>query len=126
MLKVRVGEVLQPLMSRAMRLSGVASNFPLPAEARSYDLVIENLPFRLMFTNESCVRRTVIPGAVHALDILAGQFPPREISSVPIFNEGVVMTNRFIEKMLTHDVALQQGECVSLRRPTKLARYFNT
>lgn len=126
MLKVRVGEIMQPLMSRAMRLSISSSPVPIPSVVRSYDLVIENLPFRLMLATDPCVRRVLAPGGVHDFDILAGPFPPREVSSVPMFNQGVVMTPRFIEKMMTHDVAMQQGECVSLRRPTKLARYFNS
>jgi hypothetical protein len=126
MLKVRAGEIMQPLMSRAMRLTIASSPVPIPSEVRSYDLVIENLPFNLMLSTESCMRRALAPGAVNDFDILAGPFPPREVSSVPMFNQGAVMTPRFIEKMMTHDVAMQQGECVSVRRPSKLARYFNS
>jgi DNA-binding response OmpR family regulator len=126
MLRVRAGEVMQPLMSRSLRLALSTATVPTPGVNRSYDLVIENLPFRLMTAIEPCAKRMMTPEAVHALDILAAPFPPREISSMPIFNEGLVMTPRFIEKMLTHDVALQQGECAAVRRPTKLARYFNS
>ncbi|MBK9991205.1 MAG: response regulator transcription factor [Verrucomicrobia bacterium] len=125
MLRVRAGEVVQPLISRALRLSISTPPVPTPAVNRSYDLVIENLPFRLLTALEPCTKQMMTPGAVHALDYLAGPFPPKEMSSVPIFNEGVVMTPRFIEKLLSHDVAVQQGECVAVRRPTKLARYFN-
>lgn len=125
MLRVRAGEVVQPLMSRALRLSISTPPVPTPSVNRSYDLVIENLPFRLLTALEPCIKQMMTPGAVHALDYLAGPFPPKEMSSVPIFNEGVVMTPRFIEKLLSHDVAVQQGECVAIRRPTKLARYFN-
>jgi CheY-like chemotaxis protein len=125
MIRARAGEPLQPLMSRALRRSISTAAVPVPPEIRSYDLVVENLPFRLMIVVEPCAKLMLTPEAVHTLDILAGPFPPREISSVPIFNEGVVMTPRFIEKLLSHDVALQQGDCVTVRRPTKLSRYFN-
>jgi hypothetical protein len=125
MIRARAGEALQPLMSRALRRSISMPAVPVPPEIRAYDLVVENLPFRLMIVMEPCARRMLAPEAVHMLDILAGPFPPREFSSVPIFNEGVVMTPRFIEKLLSHDVALQQGDCVAVRRPTKLTRYFN-
>jgi len=125
MMQVRAGEVMQPLMSRSLHLSISTPPVPTPPVNRSYDLVIENLPFRLLTALEPCARTMMAPGAVHSLDILAGPFPPKEISSVPIFNEGVVMTPRFIEKMLSHDVAAQQGECAAIRRPTRLARYFN-
>ena len=125
MYKVRAGEVVQPLMSRALRRSISTPDLPVPPVNRSYDLVIETLPFQLMTDVEPCARRMLAPEAVHTLDILAGPFPPREISTVPIFNAGVVMTPRFLQKMLSHDVAMQQGECASVRRPTKLARYFN-
>ena len=125
MIRVRAGEVGQPLMSRASRRSISNPPVPVPEVNRSYDLVIDNLPFRLMTVIEPCVKRMLAPAAVHTIDILAGQFPPREVSSVPIFNEGVIMTPRFIEKMLSHDVAQQLGECVAVRRPSKLARYFN-
>ena len=126
MIRVRAGEVVQPLMSRALHRTLSAAPVPVPEINRSFDLVSENLPFRLMTAVEPCAKRMLTPEAVLTLDILAGPFPPREISNMPIFNEGVVMTPRFIEKMLTHDVALQQGECVAVRRPTKLARYFNS
>jgi len=125
MIRARAGDAVQPLMSRALRLSISTPTVPVPSEIRSYDLVVESLPFRLMVATEPCGKRMLTPEAVHLLDILAGPFPPREISSVPIFNEGVVMTPRFIEKLLSHDVALHQGECVAVRRPTKLSRYFN-
>jgi DNA-binding response OmpR family regulator len=125
MYKVRAGEVVQPLMSRALRRSISTHDLPVPLVNRSYDLVIENLPFRLMTDVEPCARRLLAPDAVHTLDILAGPFPSREISTVPIFNEGVVMTPRFLQKMLSHDVAIQQGGCAAVRRPTKLAKYFN-
>ena len=125
MIRLRAGDAVQPLMSRALRLSISTPAVPVPPEIRSYDLVVENLPFRLMIVVEPCGKSMLTPEAVHTLDILAGPFPPREISSVPIFNEGVVMTPRFIEKMLSHDVAQHQGECVAVRRPTKLTRYFN-
>lgn len=125
MMRVRAGEVEQPLMSRALRLSIATPPVPTPPANRSYDLVIENLPFRLLTALEPCAKRMVAPGAVRTHDILAAPFPPKEVSSVPIFNEGVVLTPRFIEKMLSHDVAAQQGECAAIRRPTKLARYFN-
>jgi DNA-binding response OmpR family regulator len=126
MLKMRAVEGVQPLMSRALRLSISTASVPLPLETKSYDLVIEQLPFRLLTASEPCAKRVLAPSAVHVLDVLAGPFPPREMGSVPTFNEGVVMTPRFIEKMLSHDVAVQQGECAAIRRPTKLARYFNT
>jgi hypothetical protein len=125
MIRVRAGEVVQPLMSRALRRSISTAPVPVPETNRSFDLVIEDLPFRLLTVIEPCAKRMLSPEAVHVLDILASPFPPREISPTPIFNEGVVMTPRFLEKMLTHDVALQQGDCAAVRRPTKLARYFN-
>jgi CheY-like chemotaxis protein len=125
MMRVRAGEVVQPLMSRALRLSISGTEVPTPPVNRSYDLVIENLPFRLLTALEPCAKRMLAPDAVHTLDILAGPFPPREVSSIPIFNEGVVLTPRFIEKMMAHYVSAQQGECAAIRRPTTLARYFS-
>ncbi len=125
LLRTRAGEVVQPLMSRSLRLSADTPRVPVPAENRSYDLLIENLPFRLMAVIEVCPKRLLRPEAVRTLDILAGPFPPKEISSMPIFNEGLVMTPRYIEKMLTHDVALQQGECAAVRRPSIIAKFFN-
>lgn len=125
-LRPRAGDIVQPLMSRAARLQLSKLPVPLHSSDRSFDLIIENLPFKLILSKEACAKRLLSPPAVQALDVLAGPFPPREISSVPMFNEGVVMTPRFLDKMMTHDLALQQGECVSLRRPSRLARHFNT
>jgi len=126
MLTVRVGEVVHPLMTRGTRLWTLPAPVPLPYPLKSYDLLIENLPFRLSLSTEPCPKKLLSPEGVRVLDILAGPFPPREISPMPMFNAGVLMTPRFIEKMLTHDVAVQQGDCALIRRPTKFARYFNT
>jgi hypothetical protein len=125
MMKVRAGEVIQPLMSRANRLEIANPPLPVPAVNRSYDLLIENLPFCLLTAMEACERRLLAPGAVKPLDVLAGPFPPASVSMIPMFHEGVVLTPRFIDKMLTHDVAARHGECASVRRPTKLAQYFS-
>lgn len=125
MMKVKSGEVLQPLMSRAIRLEANVEPVPVPAANRSFDLVIENLPFCLLTAAEACEKRLLAPGSVKPLDVLAGPFPPASISMIPMFNEGVVLTPRFIDKMLTHDVAARHGECASVRRPTTLARHFS-
>lgn len=125
MMRVRAGEVAQPLMSRAIRLDISSPPLPVPAENRSYDLVIENLPFCLLTSMEPCEKRLLAPGAVKALDILAAPFPPSSVSMIPMFNEGVVLTPRFIEKMLTHDIAARHGECAAIRRPTTLALHFS-
>ncbi|MFT3867359.1 MAG: response regulator transcription factor [Nibricoccus sp.] len=125
MMRVRAGEVAQPLMSRAIRLDVSSPPLPVPTTNRSYDLLIENLPFCLLTAMAPCERRLLAPGSVNALDILAGPFPPSSVSMIPMFNEGVVLTPRFIEKMLTHDVAARHGECAAIRRPTKLALHFS-
>lgn len=125
MMKVRMGEVAHPLMSRAMKILIGSEPVPVPPVNRSYDLVIENLSFRLMTAQEPCVKRMLAPESVHALDILAGPFPPMSVTSVAMFNEGVVLTPRFIEKMRTHDIAARHGECAAVRRPTQIARYFS-
>jgi len=124
-MRMRVGEVAQPLMSRSTKLGVASQPVPIPPVNRSYDLLIENLPFRLLTVLEPCVERMLAPGAVFALDVLAGPFPPPSVSVVPMFHKGVVMTPRYIDKMLTHDVAARHGECAAVRRPTRLARYFS-
>jgi hypothetical protein len=121
----RAGGVHQPLMSRALRPGNMLTPMTLPDMHRSYDLVIENQPCSFVIATEPCPRHQLTPEAVRELDVLAGPFPPLEHSEVPMFKEGVVLTPHFIDKMLTHDMAAKLGECVALRRPTRLARYFH-
>jgi len=125
MMRVRAGEMEQPLISRAIRLANPGGQVPVPLPNRSYDLVIENLPFCLLTSKEECPKQMLAPGGVRMFDILAGPFPPQSVSLIPMFNAGVVLTPRFIDKMLTHDIAARHGECAAIRRPSKLARFFS-
>ncbi|HOG92960.1 MAG TPA: hypothetical protein PLE80_05250, partial [Opitutaceae bacterium] len=59
------------------------------------------------------------------LDILSEAFPPNFASSIPLFKEGAVMTDRFIEKLICREQDLQEEDTVlRVYRPSPLAKFI--
>ena len=124
-LERRSGGVQHPLMSRTVKVE-TSSMFPLlPPDSRSYDLVIEGEAVQLIVAVHECPARELAPASLRELDVLADQFPSKAASGIPIFMSGVVLTPRFIEKLVSHDESSQLGELVRVRRPSVMAQYFN-
>ncbi|MGC4073116.1 MAG: response regulator [Nibricoccus sp.] len=124
-LERRSGGVQHPLMSRTVKVETSSLFPPLPSDSKSYDLVIEGEAVQLILAVHECPLLERSPSALRELDVLAEQFPAREVSEVPMFMSGVVLTPRFIEKLVYHVETSQLGELVRVRRPSEMAQFFN-
>jgi DNA-binding response OmpR family regulator len=124
-LEKRSGGVLHPLMSRTVKVETSSMFPPLPTGSKSYDLVIEGQSVQLTLALQNCPVQMLAPSALRELDVLAEQFPSRAASEVPMFMNGVVLTPRFIEKLVYHVETSHVGELVRIRRPSGMAQYFN-
>jgi len=119
------GGVQHPLMSRTVKVD-TRNMFPaLPPDSKSYDLVIEGEAAQLILSHHDCPVLELVPGALRELDVLAEPFPPKAVSEIPMFMEGMVLTPRFIEKLVFHVETSQVAEQVKVRRPSGMAQYFN-
>jgi hypothetical protein len=124
-LERRGGGVHHPLMSRTVKVD-TRNMFPaLPADSRSYDLVIEGEDVQLILAQHDCPLLELKPPALRELDVLAQPFPSKALSEVPMFMEGMVLTPRFIEKLIYHVETSEIEEPVKVRRPSGMAQYFN-
>jgi hypothetical protein len=124
-LERRGGGVHHPLMSRTVKVD-TRNMFPaLPADSRSYDLVIEGEDVQLILAQHDCPLLELPPPALRELDVLAQPFPSKALSEVPMFMEGMVLTPRFIEKLISHVETSDIEEAVKVRRPSGMAQYFN-
>ena len=124
-LERRSGGVQHPLMSRTVKVETSSAIPPLPPDSKSYDLVIEGEAVQLILAMHDCPARELAPASLRELDLLAEQYPSRAVSEIPIFMSGVVLTPRFIEKLVSHDESSRMGELVRVRRPSVMAQYFN-
>jgi sigma-B regulation protein RsbU (phosphoserine phosphatase) len=124
-LERRSGGVQHPLMSRTVKVETSSAFPPLPPESKSYDLVIEGEAVQLILAMHECPALELAPASLRELDVLAEQFPSRAVSEIPMFMNGVVLTPRFIEKLVYHVETSQVGELVRVRRPSGMAQYFN-
>jgi DNA-binding response OmpR family regulator len=124
-LERRGGGVHHPLMSRTVKVD-TRNMFPaLPADSRSYDLVIEGEDVQLILAQHDCPLLELAPPSLRELDVLAQPFPSKALSEVPMFMEGMVLTPRFIEKLIYHVETSEIEEPVKVRRPSGMAQYFN-
>ncbi len=124
-LERRSGGVQHPLMSRTVKVETSSAFPPLPVDSKSYDLVIEGEAVQLILAMHECPSLELAPGSLRELDVLAEQFPSRAVSEIPMFMNGVVLTPRFIEKLVYHVETSQVGELVRVRRPSGMAQHFN-
>ncbi len=121
----RGGGVFHPLMSRTVKVDSRNMIPPLPQDSRSYDLVIEGEDVQLILAQNDCPLLQLAPHSLRELDVLSQPFPSRAVSEVPMFMEGMVLTPRFIEKLVYHVETSQIDELVKVRRPPGLAQHFN-
>ena len=124
-LKGRAGVL--PMMSRTFPLGlGPQGNLPpLPAQTQAYELSIAGRQILMTLSAQPEAALTVAPKHLRELDILSEAFPPNFASSIPLFKEGAVMTDRFIEKLICREQDLQEEDTVlRVYRPSPLAKFI--
>lgn len=121
-LAIRAGEVVMPLMSRG-RLAQPRA-IPLPLECQSYHVKVDSTNLRLTLAVQGQSKLKLAAADLREADILADQYPPREVSEVPLFKPGTTLTPRFIERIAYNSEGLSEENHATIFRPSRLARFF--
>ncbi len=117
-------EVSQPLPPRARLVEAETSLPALPSARQAFILQIEGVEARLLIVRQYCASRRRAVESLSEGDVLAEPFPRHESSEVPIFNAGVALTPRFLDKLNFHVEKIQVGTGVEVFRPSPLADFF--
>jgi CheY-like chemotaxis protein len=118
-------EIITPILSRALR-TGEAHHrvLPVPAERETRTYALPGFAIRLTIVRHPGCVEMKTAGQLGEQDILAEPFPPPEVSDLPLLSQGVILSERFIEKLS----ALAESELKTLLVPvfqvTPLAAYF--
>jgi hypothetical protein len=118
------GTVLAPVISRATRASSVAVRPPARAEITRHQITLPEIQATLT------VQRIPAPvthkslGQLHELDILAESLPSPSTTEVFLLNQGVVLNERYIEKLAALAKAENKVLSVPVIKPSRLAEFF--
>jgi phosphoserine phosphatase RsbU/P len=123
-LQARGHIVIVPLMPRSQSLGIWRALPPLPPDCRSFTCMVDGQPITLFLGQSTGAKLSVLPSQLQELDVLSEPYPIRSASTVSLFNEGIVLTPRFIDRIAQHSEQTRYRESITVFRPTGLARYF--
>jgi phosphoserine phosphatase RsbU/P len=125
-LQNRGGEMLSPILSHALRTDHLERPPPpVPAERESRTYTLSDFSISLTLVRQACPVHRKAATRLHTGEILAESYPSAELSSVPLLSQGVVLNDRFIEKLATWSDKEVQSQAVPVFQPSLLARYFH-
>lgn len=123
-LKVRGSIAQTPLVARSLEIGAWTDPVPYPPEMDYYEIAIEGAPFVLGVSVQGGAKVQSNPANLEECDILAEPFPAPQEAAVPLFNDGVVLNPRYIDRIISHAEHIQSQRKVPVWRPTPLARHF--
>lgn len=121
----RSGEAISPMLSRALR-TGEAHHrvMPVPPERETQTYALQGYAVRLtVVRHPGCVEMKTA-GQLRESDILAEPFPPPEVSDLPLLSGGVMLSERFIEKLASMAESELKTLLVPVFQASPLATYF--
>jgi CheY-like chemotaxis protein len=116
--------VLAPVISRSIRSAALNVRFPTTAEITRHRFTLPEKTLGLT------VVRTLAPvlqkslGQLHELDILAENLPSPSTKEVFLLNQGVVLNERYIEKLSSLARAENKDLRVPVIKSSRLAEFF--
>lgn len=123
--EARGGDAFSPLYSRALR-TGEAHHrvMPVPPERETHTYAMQGYAIRLtVVRHPGCVEMKTA-GQLREGDILAEPFPPPEVSDLPLLSGGVMLSERFIEKLSSMAESELKTLLVPVFQASPLAGYF--
>lgn len=116
--------VLAPVISRSIRTSALNVRFPAAAEITRHRFTRPETTFSLtVVRNLAPVLRKTL-GQLHELDILAENLPSPSTKEVFLLNQGVVLNERYIEKLSSLARAENKDLRVPVIKSSRLAEFF--
>jgi len=73
---------------------------------------------------QPCLMRVKMPNFLNTADIMAEPYPSAELSKIPLINQGVVLNDWYIEKLITWADKEMKSQPVHVFQPSPLAKYF--
>jgi sigma-B regulation protein RsbU (phosphoserine phosphatase) len=124
-LQAKGAEVISPLLSRALR-TGEAHHrlVPVPKDRETHTYAMSGCAIRLTITRRSGCIELKTAGQLHTADILAEPFPPPEVSDIPLLSQGMVLNDRFIEKLSVMAESELKTLLVPVLQLSPIAAYF--
>jgi phosphoserine phosphatase RsbU/P len=124
-LQARGGESMSPMLSHALRTDRLEK--PAPPVARDHEThtyTLNGFGLRLTVVRQPCLMRVKMPNLLNTADIMAEPYPSAELSKIPLINQGVVLNDWYIEKLITWADKEMKSQPVHVFQPSPLAKYF--
>jgi CheY-like chemotaxis protein len=118
------GTVLAPVISRATRASSVTVRPPARAEITRHQITLPEITATLTVHRMPAPVTHKTLGQLHELDILAESLPSPSTTEVFLLNQGVVLNERYIEKLAALAKAENKVLSVPVIKPSRLAEFF--
>lgn len=118
------GTVLAPVISRATRASTVIVRPPARAEITRHQITLPETAATLTVLRIPAPVIHKSLGQLHELDILAESLPSPSTTEVFLLNQGVVLNERYIEKLAALAKAENKILNVPVIQPSRLAEFF--
>jgi CheY-like chemotaxis protein len=118
------GTVLAPVISRATRASSVTVRPPPRAEITRHQITLPEIAATLTVLRIPAPPANKSLGQLHELDILAESLPSPSTTEVFLLNQGVVLNERYIEKLVALAKAENKALSVPIIKPSRLAEFF--
>jgi hypothetical protein len=118
------GTVLAPVISRATRASSVTVRPPPHAEISRHQITLPEVAATLTVLRIPAPVTNKSLGQLHELDILAESLPSPSTTEVFLLNQGVVLNERYIEKLAALAKAANKILNVPVIKPSRLAEFF--
>jgi phosphoserine phosphatase RsbU/P len=116
--------VLAPVISRSIRTAALNVRLPTTAEVthHRFSLPETTLGLTVVRTLAPVLRKSL--GQLHELDILAENLPSPSTKEVFLLNQGVVLNERYIEKLSSLAKAENKDLRVPVIKSSRLAEFF--
>jgi CheY-like chemotaxis protein len=125
-LQARGGEIITPILSHAMRTDRLEKPAPPVARDReTHTYTLDGFALRLTLVRQPCLMRVKMPNLLNAADILAEPYPSAAVSKIPLINQGVVLNDWYIEKLIAWADKEMKSQPVHVFQPSPLAKYFH-
>jgi hypothetical protein len=118
------GKVLAPLLSRVRFTQTIERSMPLIPNHRSHVFTFGDCSLGLTLVVNQCRPQRKEPEQLHPLDILAEPVFHSQMPEVPLFNQGAILNERYIERLAAMALDETNGLLVPVFEPSEIAQYF--
>ncbi|MFA5265268.1 MAG: response regulator transcription factor, partial [Opitutaceae bacterium] len=115
---------VSPFLPRGSRLGKLSRPIPVPSqrETCSVEILGEKLNLTIARTPSPTKQKTT--GQLNPSDILSEAFQPSEDLCLPLLNQGTVLTERFIERLVVYSQNEMKNLKLPVTEPSPVTLYF--